>query len=100
LIFWFHLLKCAVVKKWSNQSGGVKMKYVWRSLTGRCTRCGQRLNGHRPSDEVLEEINYRVSRLAGELGRTPRAQNCNKCSRIVFEGEPGFVKRYLLVDIV
>ena len=76
------------------------MTYVWRMLTGRCTRCGQPLNGHRNASIVITEINSRMSRLAGELGRNPRAQNCHKCNRLVFEGEPGFVQRYLLVDIV
>ena len=76
------------------------MKYVWRILMGRCTCCGQPLNGHRPSREVLAEINDRASRMADELGRSPRAQNCHKCNHLVFEGEPGFVQRYLLVDII
>jgi hypothetical protein len=76
------------------------MAYMWRMLTGRCTRCGQRLNGHRDSSEVIMEINSRVSRLTEELGRSPLAQNCHRCNRIVFEGESGFVQRYLLVDIV
>ncbi|MGA2091909.1 MAG: hypothetical protein ABSH16_00685 [Sedimentisphaerales bacterium] len=76
------------------------MRFVWRVLTGRCTRCGQQLNGHRESSEVLNEINGRVGRLAEELGRSPLAQNCHKCNRLVFEGEPGFTQRYLLVDIV
>ncbi|MBN2020348.1 MAG: hypothetical protein JW749_08990 [Sedimentisphaerales bacterium] len=66
----------------------------------RCTCCGQALNGQRSSGEVISEINSRASRLIEELGRYPRAQNCNKCNRIVFEGEPGFVQRYLLVDII
>ena len=76
------------------------MRFVWRVLTKRCTCCGQRLNGHRDSSEVTSEINSRVDRLAEDLGRSPRAQNCNKCNRLVFEGEPGFAQRYLLVDIV
>jgi hypothetical protein len=76
------------------------MRHVWRRLTGRCTRCGQPLNGHRPAGELIMEVNTRASRLAEELGRTPLAQNCDKCNHLVFEGEPGFVHRYLLVDIV
>jgi hypothetical protein len=46
------------------------------------------------------EINIRANRLADELGRMPLAQNCSRCNSIVFEGEAGFVQRYLLVDIV
>lgn len=76
------------------------MRYVLRALTGRCTRCGQGLNGHRDASVVITEINSRVSHLVEELGRNPSAQNCHKCNHLVFEGEPGFVQRYLLVDIV
>ncbi len=76
------------------------MRYVWRRLTGRCTRCGQPINGHRPASEVVSGVNDRANRLAKEFGRSPRAQNCRKCNRLVFEGEPGFVQRYLLVDIL
>jgi hypothetical protein len=76
------------------------MRYVLRALTGRCTRCGQPLNGHRDASIVINEINSRVHHLVKELGRNPRAQNCHRCNRLVFEGEPGYVQRYLLVDIV
>jgi len=76
------------------------MKYVWRRLTGRCPRCGQRLNGYQAASARILEINTRATRLTEALGRSPLAQNCNKCSRIVFEGESGFVQRYLLVDIL
>ena len=76
------------------------MRYVWKLFKGRCPRCGQRLEGHQPAGERVDEINGRVTRLAEALGRSPLAQNCDKCSRLVFEGEPGFVQRYLLVDIV
>jgi hypothetical protein len=76
------------------------MRYVWRRLTGRCTKCGQRLNGHQATSERVLEINSRATHLVEALGRSPFAQNCSKCSRIVFEGEPGFVQRYLLVDIL
>jgi len=41
-----------------------------------------------------------ANRLTAELGRRPLAQTCPRCHQIVFEGEPGFVQRYLLVDIV
>jgi hypothetical protein len=76
------------------------MMHVWRRLTGCCPRCGQRLNGHQAASERVLEINNRATRLTEALGRSPFAQNCNKCSRIVFEGESGFVQRYLLVDIL
>jgi hypothetical protein len=80
--------------------GGKTMRFVWRILMRRCTRCGQRLNGHRDAGEVTKEINDRAVRLASQLGRSPRAQNCFKCNHMILEGEPGFAKRYLLVDIV
>ncbi len=76
------------------------MKYLWRRLTKRCTCCGQQLNGHQTINDRIIEINRRAIRLTEELGRIPRAQNCKKCNRLVFEGEPGFVQRYLLVDIL
>lgn len=69
-------------------------------MTGRCPQCGQRPNGYHDNNDRIEEINTRVTQLAEELGRSPLAQNCHKCNRIVFEGEPGFIQRYLLVDIV
>ena len=76
------------------------MRFVWRMLTGRCTCCGKKLNGHRDCNEEIIEINSRFDRLAVELGRYPQAQNCHKCNHLVFEGEPGFIQRYLLVDVV
>ena len=63
-------------------------------------RCGQPLNGHRSAGEVVSEINDMAGRMAALFGRSPQAQNCRKCNRLVFEGEPGFVQRYLLVDIL
>ncbi|MFH1370703.1 MAG: hypothetical protein ABII09_05400 [Planctomycetota bacterium] len=76
------------------------MRYIWRRVLGRCPRCGQRLNGYKTTSERVCEINSRASRLTGELGRTPLAQNCSQCNRLIFEGESGFVQRYLLVDIL
>jgi len=76
------------------------MVYMWRRLRRRCTLCGQMLNsGENPSQRV-SQINDRASRRTEELGRRPLAQSCPRCHQIVFEGEPGFVERYLLVDIV
>jgi hypothetical protein len=76
------------------------MRYVWRKLKGRCPRCGQRLNGHQAASEGILEINSRATHLTEVLGRSPLAQNCSECNRLVFEGEPGFVQRNLLVDIL
>ena len=76
------------------------MRHIWRRVTGRCPQCGQRLNGYQTTGDRILEINSRASRLADELGRTPLAQNCSRCNSLVFEGEAGFVQRYLLVDIV
>ncbi len=76
------------------------MRYIWRRVRGRCPRCGQRLNGYKTAGERICDINNRASRLTEMLGRTPQAQNCSLCGRLVFEEEPGFVQRYLLVDIL
>jgi len=96
-----HIIYCVTVLVACDEvPKGVAMRYVWRILTRRCTRCGQRLNGHRPASEAISEVNNRVSRLTETLGRSPFAQNCHKCNRMVFEGEPGFTQRYLLSDIV
>ncbi len=76
------------------------MRYIWRKLTGRCPRCGQRLNGHQAAGDSVLEINSRATHLTEVLERSPLTQNCSECGRIVFEGEPGFVQRYLLVDIL
>ncbi|MGA2071363.1 MAG: hypothetical protein ABSG97_08425 [Sedimentisphaerales bacterium] len=76
------------------------MRYVWRRLTGRCTKCGQLLNGHQTASQRVVDLNARAGRITEILGRLPRAQNCGRCNHIVFEGEQGFVQRYLLVDIV
>jgi hypothetical protein len=76
------------------------MRYVWRKLTGRCTKCGQWLNGHQTAGQRVVDLNNRAGRIAEELGRPPQAQNCVKCNHIVFEGEQGFINRGLLVDIV
>jgi hypothetical protein len=76
------------------------MKYIWRKLTGRCTICGQWLNGHQTAGERVIDLNTRATRIAETLGRPPCAQNCRECEHIVFEGEHGFIQRYLLVDIV
>ncbi len=76
------------------------MVYVWRRLRRRCTSCGQTLNTRGSPSQRVSQINDRASRLTEELGRRPLAQTCPQCHQIVFEGEPGFVQRYLLVDIV
>jgi hypothetical protein len=76
------------------------MSYIWSRVMGRCPGCGQRLNGHRTADEKILEINNRASRLTKMLGRTPQAQNCSICGRLVFEEERGFIQRYLLIDIL
>jgi hypothetical protein len=75
------------------------MKYILRRLTQRCTSCGQKLESKQKQRERLEEINNKGSRLARRLGRMPQVQSCKNCHRIVFEGEPGFVGSYLLVDM-
>ncbi len=75
------------------------MKHLWRLLTGRCTSCGQKLKSKQTMIERLEEINNKGSRLAKRLGRMPQVQSCKNCHRIVFEGEPGFVQSYLLIDM-
>lgn len=76
------------------------MVSMWRRLRGRCTSCGQGLNGRQSAVQRVSEINDRVDYLTLELGREPLAQSCPKCHQIVFEGERGFVQRYLLVDII
>jgi hypothetical protein len=76
------------------------MKYIWRKLRGRCTKCGQWLNGHQTASQRVVDLNTRASRITETLGRPPRAQNCGTCNHLVFEGEQGFVQRCLLVDIV
>lgn len=76
------------------------MVYIWRRLRGRCTSCGQAINTRKSPSERVLQINDRANRLTAELGRRPLTQTCPRCHQIVFEGEPGFVQRYLLVDIV
>ena len=76
------------------------MQYLWRKLTNRCTRCGQKLNSRQSLTQRTSEINERVSDLVESLGRPPQVQNCSKCDRIVFETEPGFVYRGLLIDFM
>ncbi|GEM_PF-5688142 len=75
------------------------MRYVWRLITRRCTRCGQSASGDSAGERVID-LNDRAIRIAQRLGRAPRAQNCNKCNHLVFEGEHGFENRCLLVDII
>ncbi|UCC22134.1 MAG: hypothetical protein JSW23_10085 [Planctomycetota bacterium] len=75
------------------------MKYFWRRITGRCTSCGQKLNTKKTLTTRIVEINDKSSRLASQLGRTPQTQSCKTCHRIIFEGQPGFVHRYLLIDM-
>ena len=81
-------------------AGGAVMIYIWRKLTGRCTKCGQWLNGHQTASQRVIDLNARANCITEMLGRPPSAQNCDKCGHIVFEGEQGFVQRYLLVDIL
>jgi len=76
------------------------MRYLWRNLTGRCTCCGQKLHVKQTSAERLARINRRAHRLAKALGRWPQVQRCRKCSKLVFEGEAGFVPKYLLIDLL
>ena len=76
------------------------MRYLWRKLTGRCTKCGQRLEGHQSEHQRVEDLNTRAETISETLGRPPRAQNCVQCNHIIFEGEHGFIRRCLLVDIV
>lgn len=75
------------------------MKYLWRRLTGRCASCGQKLNSKQTAEKRLLEINNKAAQLAGALGRQPQTQGCNDCHRIILEGEPEFVQRYLLIDM-
>ena len=75
------------------------MKHILRRLTQRCTFCGQKLKSKQTQIERLEEINNKAGLLAKRLGRMPQVQSCKNCHRIVFEGEPGFVQNYLLVDM-
>ncbi len=69
-------------------------------LRGRCSCCGQKLNGNRSASERVSDLNRRAEHLTVILGRRPLAQNCQECQKIIFETECGFVQRYLLVDIV
>ncbi|UCF43596.1 MAG: hypothetical protein JSV99_01315 [Planctomycetota bacterium] len=75
------------------------MKLLWRQLTGRCTSCGQKLNSKKTPSTRIVEINNKGTRLASQLGRMPQTQSCKKCNRIVFEGQPGFIQRHLLIDM-
>jgi hypothetical protein len=75
------------------------MKHLHRRLTGRCISCGQMLKSKQTITTRIVEINNKGTRLASRLGRTPQTQSCKKCHRIVFEGEPGFVQNYLLIDM-
>ncbi len=75
------------------------MKHLCRRLAGRCISCGQKLNSKQTTTARIVEINNKGSRLASRLGRMPQAQTCKKCNRIVFEGQPGFVQNYLLIDM-
>jgi len=76
------------------------MRYFWRNLTGRCACCGQKLELKQTSTERLAQINRRARRLAKTLGRWPQVQSCRRCHKLVFEGELGFVPRYLLIDLL
>jgi transposase len=84
----------------ATNEGEATMRNTVNRLLGRCPCCGQRLNGAYSPAQRIVQINNRVERLTAVLGRRPFAQNCEQCSKIVFETERGFVKRYLLVDIV
>ena len=76
------------------------MELLYRKLTNHCVQCGQKLNSSHPTMVQVSRINERVSNLTKTLGRAPMVQNCNRCQRIIFEGESGFAQRGLLVDIL
>ena len=75
------------------------MKHLYRRLAGRCISCGQKFNSKQTITTRIVEINNKGSRLASRLGRMPQAQTCKECNRIIFEGQPGFVQNYLLIDM-
>lgn len=76
------------------------MKYLWRRLTGRCTWCGQKFKPkQKRGRERISEINDKAVGLAASLGRWPQVQSCEKCHRIVFEGQSGFVQSLLLINM-
>jgi hypothetical protein len=93
------LLRIGGDAKTRNFRGGKKMKHLCRRLTGRCPSCGQKLNSKKTTTARIVEINNKGTRLASRLGRMPQTQTCKKCNRIVFEGQPGFVQNYLLIDM-
>lgn len=74
------------------------MRLLYRKLTNCCIQCGQKLDSSQSSTEQILRINKRAGNLTKSLGRIPIIQNCDRCHRIIFEGEPGFVQRYLLTD--
>lgn len=93
------LLRIKGNAKTRNFCGGKKMKHLCRRLTGRCPSCGQKLNSKKTTTARIVEINNKGTRLASRLGRMPQTQTCKKCNRIVFEGQPGFIQNYLLIDM-
>ncbi len=75
------------------------MRALYRKLTARCVQCGQKLDSNHSATTQATRVNKRFSDSLKTLTRTPMVQNCRKCQRIIFEGEPGFVQRCLLTDI-
>jgi len=76
------------------------MVRLWRRLRGCCELCGQQIEDDSGAVLRVSQINRRANRLTLALGRTPLAQTCPQCHQIIFEDEPGFVERYLLLDVV
>lgn len=76
------------------------MKHLWRHVTGRCTFCGQKLISNQTTTERISAINDRADHQAKLLGRCPQVQSCQECEKIVFEGETGFVRSLLLIDML
>ena len=88
-----------VFTSYQEPKEGGMMKHLWRLLTGRCTSCGQKLKSKQTVTERVSEINNKAGLLATSFGRRPQVQSCEKCDRIVFEGEQGFVQSLLLIDL-
>lgn len=75
------------------------MKYLLRRLAGQCTSCGQKLKSEQTMTKRMSEINSKADVLTTSFGRKPQVQSCNKCHRIIFEGDKGFVQSVLLTDM-
>ena len=93
------MLNILVFTSYQEPKGDGMMKHLWRLLTGRCTSCGQKLKSKQTGTERVSEINNKADLLAASFGRRPQVRSCEKCHRIVFEEELGFVQSLLLIDM-